>query len=93
MFKLLVIRPQNQQSQVVPINSITSCYLSGVVFDVSVSFFVDMGEDVSLLNSRVLGRIKPSDINKLYIECYKSVEVDGHPLKVHGSIIMPLIIN
>ena len=57
------------------------------MFDVSVSFFVDKGEDVSLLNSRVLGRINPSDINKLYIECYKSVEVDGHPLKVHGSII------
>ena len=77
----------------VPINGITSCHLSGVRFDVSVSFFVDMSEDISLLNSRVLGRIKPSDINKLYIECYKSVEVDGHPLKVHGSIIMSLIIS
>ena len=77
----------------VPINGIISYYLSGVMFNVSVSFFVDMGEDVSLLNSRVLSRIKPSDINKLYIECYKLVEVDDHPLKVHGSIIMSLIIS
>ena len=30
---------QNQESQVVPINGITSCHLSGVVFDVSVTFY------------------------------------------------------
>ena len=84
--------PQNQQSQTMSINGVTSCYLSGMVFDISVSFLVDTGAAVSLLNGRIWDRIKPSDIKIEAIQYHNLVGVDGHPIQVRGSVSVPVSI-
>ena len=84
--------PQNQQSQTMSINGVTSCYLSGMVFDISVSFLVDTGAAVSLLNGRIWDRIKPNDIKIEAIQYHNLVGVDGHPIQVRGSVSVPVSI-
>ena len=84
--------PQNQQSQTMSINGVTSCYLSGMVFDISVSFLVDTGAAVSLLNGRIWDRIKPSDIKIEAIQYHNLVGVDGNPIQVRGSVSVPVSI-
>ena len=46
-------KPQNQLPQTLSINSITSCQLCGLVLDAPVSFVVDIGAGVWLLNGRI----------------------------------------
>ena len=88
--------PTNKNIYNVPalsINSVTSYYLQGCVSDVSVSFLVDTGAGVSLLNGHVwdqagltIVKISPAPHSNL-------VGVDGHPLQVRGIVMIPLTIS
>ena len=71
------------------VNSVTSYYLQGCVSDVSVSFLVDTGAGVSLLNGHLWDqanvKMSPAPHSNL-------VGVDGHPLQVRGIVTIPLTI-
>ena len=74
-------------------NSVMSYYLQGQISGVSVSFLVDTGAGVSLLNGRIWDqagftnvRISPAPHSNL-------VGVDGHPIHVRGVVTIPLTIS
>ena len=62
------------------------------MFNVSVSFLVDTGAGVSPLNGRVWDRVKLNDIKIEATEYHNLVGVDGHPIQVHGSVSVPVVI-
>ena len=57
----------------------------------SVSFLVDTGAGVLLLNGKVWDRMVPKNINTEVTEFHNLVGVDGHPIKVHGSASLPMV--
>ena len=82
ILQLLVTRIMESAVKMVSINGVTSCYLSGLVFNVSVSFLLDIGAGVSVMNGRVLDRIKLNDINIDTTECHKLIGVRScNPLR------------
>ena len=58
-----------------------------------VSFLVETGSGVSLLNGRIWDRISQKDIRIDAIEYHNLVGVDGHPIQVHGSACLPVLLK
>ena len=81
------------QTHFMSINNVSSYILSCEVHGTPVSFLIDTGAGVSLLNKEVWDRIqlKAGDLN--LVTNHRLVEVDGIPLKVQGSLIAPITIS
>ena len=69
---------QERTHQTLSVNSVASYYLTGYVSNKSISFLVDTGAGVSLLNGKVWDKIKPSAVSVEPIVCQNIVGVDGH---------------
>jgi len=59
------------------------------MFNKSVSFLIDTGAGVSLLNGEMWDKIKPKNMKIKATKFHNLVGVDGHPIKVRGSARLP----
>ena len=84
---------QERTHQTLSVNSVTSYYLTGYVSNKLISFLVDTGAGVSLLNGRVWDKIKPSTVSVEPGVCQNLVGVDGHAIQVRGSVKIPVTIS
>ena len=82
-----------QFSHSVPINNVSSYVLSCSIGGHVVSFLVDTGAGVSLLNKDVWDRLKSKEDTILPAMSHRLVGVDGAPLNVLGSAIIPITIS
>ena len=81
-----------QNAPVTSINNITSYFVCARVLGAPVAFLVDTGAGVSLLNGSIWDKCKSSEI-KLEPGVYQNlVGVDGHPIRVRGSVTVPVSI-
>ena len=71
-------------------SSVTSYYLQGWVSNVSVSFLVDTGAGVSLLNVHVWDQAGLTNVKMSPAPHSNLIGVDGHPLHVRGIVTIPL---
>ena len=79
--------------QTLSVNNITSYYLTGHISNQSVSFLVDTGAGISLLNGKVWDKIKSSVVCLQANPCQNIVGVDGHSIQVRGSVRIPVTIS
>ena len=84
---------QERTHQTLSVNSVTSYYLTGYVSNKLISFLVDTGAGVSLLNGRVWDKIKPSTVSVEPGVRQNLVGVDGHAIQVRGSVKIPVTIS
>ena len=82
-----------QFSNSVPINNVSSYVLSCSIGGHIVSFFVDPGAGVSLLDTDVWDRLKSKEDTILPAMSHRLVGVDGAPLNALGSAIIPNTIS
>ena len=81
-----------QNAPVTSINNITSYFVCARVLGAPVSFLVDTGAGVSLLSVSIWDKCESSEI-KLEPGMYQNlVGVDGHPIRVRGSVTIPVSI-
>ena len=88
--------PTNKNIYNVPalsVNNVTSYYLQGCVSDVSVSFLVDTGAGVSLLNGHVWDQDGLTSVKMSPAPHSNLVGVDRHPLQVTGIVTNPMTIS
>ena len=88
--------PPNDKLHNVPalsVNSVMSYYLKGQISGVSVSFLVDTGAGVSLLNGRIWDQAGFTNIRISPAPHSNLVGVDGHPIQVRGVVTIPLTIS
>ena len=78
-----------QFSHSVSINNVSSYVLSCSIGGNVVSFFVDPGAGVSLLDKDVWDRLKSKEDTILPAMSHRLVGVDGAPLNALGSAIIP----
>lgn len=62
------------------------------MFNNPVSFLIDTGAGVSLLNGEIWDKIEPNNINIKATRFHNLVGVDGHPFRVRGSARLPVSI-
>jgi len=67
--------------------------LSCKIYKTSVSFLIDTGASVSLLNKNVWDYVKPVAGELKQVTSHSLVGVDGMPLAIHGSITLPITIS
>ena len=85
LLQLIITRGHRiSRHKAVPISDTTSCYLNVAVLGKSISFLVDTGAGVLLLNGKVWDRIEPKNIKA--VEFHNLVGVDGHPLQFMGQL-------
>ena len=75
------------------INNVSSYSLSCSIYGSPVSFLVDTGAGVSLLSKPVWDRIKPTKGVLNPIVTRRLVGVDGVPIKVEGTVSVPITIS
>ena len=75
------------------INNVSSYLLSCSVYDVPVSFLIDTGAGVSLLSTSIWEKIKPTKEELNPIVTHRLVGVDGVPIKVDGTVSVPITIG
>ena len=85
--------PQHNVPQTFTINNVLSYLLSCNIYDMPVSFLVDTGAGVSLLNKEVWDKLRrPEDtLNPVVDE--RIMGVDGIPIRVEGSVSVPVTIG
>ena len=76
----------------ISINSVSSYYLSGNVSISPVAFLVDTGAGVSLMCQTVWDKVKPADCKLDAKVAHNLVSVDGNPIKINGSAVIPFSI-
>ena len=89
----LQISSHNHEQSPLAINTVTSFYLSGTISGFSVSFLVDTGAGVSLINGKVWDKFKQGDIKVEATKYHNIVGVDGHPINVRGSATVSVNIS
>ena len=77
----------------ISINNVSSYVLSCNVHGVPMSFLIDTGAGVSLLDKEAWDRIKSKAGDLNLVSNHRLVGVDGIPLKVLGSVIAPLSVS
>ena len=82
-----------QFSHSVPINNVSSYVLSCSMGGHIVSFLVDTGAGVSLLNKDAWDKLKSKQDTIFPAMSHRLVGVDGAPLNVLGSAIIPITIS
>ena len=82
-----------QSSHSVSINNVSSYVLSCSIYGCPVSFLVDTGAGVSLLNKEVWSKIKPTVELCELATSHRLVGVDGAPLNILGSAVAPITIS
>ena len=87
------IHTPEQFSHSVPINNVSSYVLSCSMGGHIVSFLVDTGAGVSLLNKDVWDKLKSKQDTIFPAMSHRLVGVDGAPLNVLGSAIIPITIS
>ena len=70
----------------VHVNNISSYFVVGKVLETPVSFLVDMGAGVSLLQGDIWDRVVPENNEMDREVTYRLVGVDGIPIKVRGTV-------
>ena len=75
------------------INNVSSYLLSCRIYNSPVSFLVDTGAGVSLLSKPVWDKIKPTKAGLNPIVTHRLVGVDGVPIKVDGTVSVPITIE
>ena len=75
------------------INNVSSYLLSCHIYNSPVSFLVDTGAGVSLLSKPVWDKIKPTKAGLNPIITHRMVGVDGVPIKVDGTVSVPITIG
>ena len=70
------------------INNVSSYLLPCCMNNVPVSFLVDTGAGVSLLQGAVWDRIKPQNHNLKTVTVHRLVGVDGVPISIRGSTVV-----
>ena len=88
-------RPRHTHTpeQSVPINNVSSYVLSCSIGGHIVSFLVDTGAGVSLLNKDMWDRLKSKEDLIVPAASHRLVGVDGAPLNILGSAIIPITIS
>lgn len=67
------------------INNVSSYLLPCSMYNVPVSFLIDTGAGVSLLQGSVWDKIRPKDHKLRTVTVHRLVGVDGIPIRVRGS--------
>ena len=75
------------------INNVSSYLLSCRIYDSPVSFLIDTGAGVSLLSKLAWDKIKPTEEGLNPIVTHRLVGVDGVPIKVDGTVSVPITIG
>ena len=75
------------------INNVSSYLLSCRIYDSPVSFLIDTGAGVSLLSKLTWDKIKPTEEGLNPIVTHRLVGVDGVPIKVDGTVSVPITIG
>ena len=86
------LHSSEQHAQPTSINNITGYYFCACVLGVPVSFLVDTGAGVLLLNGNVWDKFKSAETQVEPTVYHNLVGVDGHPIKVRGSVTLPVVI-
>jgi len=60
------------------------------MFNNPVSFLIDTGAGVSLLNGEIWDKIEPNNMGMEATKFHNLIGVDGHPIKVRGSARLPV---
>ena len=77
----------------VPLNNMSSYVLSCSIGGHVVSFLVDTGGGVSLLNKDIWNRLKSKEDLIVPAASHRLMGVDGAPLNILGSAIIPITIS
>ena len=75
---------------VFPTSSSTAYHINGLLFTTNTSFLLDTGAAVSLLSRVLWERVKPEGAELQPGSSQQLVSVDGTPLKIHGSAVVPV---
>ena len=78
--------------QTFSINNVSSYSLSCDIYNTPVTFLIDTGAGVSLLNKKVWDKVKPLEVILCPVTAHRLVEVDDIPIKVQGSVSLPVTI-
>ena len=78
--------------QTFSINNVSSYSLLCDIYHTPVTFLIDTGAGVSLLNKEVWDKVKPSEVVLSPVTAHRLVGVDGIPIKVQDAVSLPVTI-
>ena len=85
--------PEQNVPQTFTINNVSSYVLSCNIYNTPVSFLVDMGAGVSLLNKEVWDKLRQAEDTLKPVVTQRIVGVDGIPIRIEGSVSVPFTIG
>jgi len=80
--------PEQNVPQTFTINNVSSYVLSCNIYNTPVSFLVDTGAGVSLLNKEVWDKLEQTDDVLNPVVTQRIVGVDGIPIRIEGCIFL-----